>query len=222
MEVALEALERAGSEGRRQTILILSDGYPTAPGSAETAAGEALKQAERARARGVRVYTLGLGIEEAADDDVYALIARNTGGEYRRLTAPGEVVRELPRIDLADVAGVRIENLTSGEPGQAVRVFPDGSFDGYVKLVAGENLLRVTAQGGEGGTASVDRTVHFAPREPADEEEARAFDAEVEAFKAKLGVRALETELAEEARRAREDHEEQRRELDVRAGPDEE
>lgn len=222
MEVAIESLRRAGGEGRQKTMLILSDGYPTAPGSGREPAEAALLQAERARAFGVRIYTFGLGLEEADEDDIYARMASVTGGEYRRLDSPGEVVHELPRINLANVASVELQNLSTGVAGKAVRVFPDGSFDGFVKLAAGDNRIRVTARGDAGGASSVERIVFFDPREPRDAAEAKAFDAEIAVLKAKLDVRAIETQLATEAQAGRASRELQRRELEMRgeaAGP---
>lgn len=217
MEVAIEALLRAGGEGRQKTMLILSDGYPTAPGSGREPAEAALLQAERARGFDVRIFTFGLGLEEADEDDVYARMASATGGEYRRLASPGEVVHELSRINLANVAGVELQNLSTGVAGIAVRVFPDGSFDGFVKLAAGDNRIRVTARGDDGGESSVERIVFFDPREPRDAAEAKAFDAEIAVLKAKLEVRAIETRLASEVQAGRASRESQRRELEMRA-----
>lgn len=201
-ETARDSLLAAGGKGRRQSILILSDGYPTAPAPEEHAAEQALRQADAAAQAGVRLFTFALGVDdEAAEEkaDVYAQMASLSGGRYARLEQPGEILHELPRIDLAEVAGVEIANETTGENGRAVRVFPDGSFDGFVELAPGENILRVTARGEEGGAKSVRRRVFFEARGPRDDEEARVFAAEAERLREALRLRALETELAAEA-----------------------
>lgn len=216
-DTAIDALLTAGGEDRQKTILILSDGYPTAPGSQKLAAREAMIRAERAHAEGLRIYTFGLGLEAEEETDVYAGMAAVTGGEYLRLETPGEITNELPRINLADIASIALHNVTTGEKGQGVRVFPDGSFDGYVKLTPGENRLRVTAVGKAGGERSEERVVYFEPRELRDADEAEASEAELAAFEQKLALRAIETELAAEARRGREAAARQRGGLDVRA-----
>jgi hypothetical protein len=164
----------------------------------------------------VRIYTFGLGLGEVREDDVFARMAAESGGRYVRLERPGDIVHELPRIDLARIAGIEIENSTSGEAGQALRVFPDGSFDGFVHLRGGENRVRVTARGQGGGASSLERRVVFEAREPRDADEARAFDAEVEKLRARLALRALESELAAEAREGRASQAGQGRELEVK------
>lgn len=209
---ALEALA-AGGEGRRRSILVLSDGYPTFPGSEARAADEALEAAREAAALGVRIFTFGLGLEELEEDDVYARMASVSGGQYVRLDVPGDVVHELPRVDLASVARVDIENLSTGEAARAPRVFPDGSFDGLVELMAGPNRIRVTARGDAGGQQSLERVVTFEKREPRDAAEAEGFSARAEAFRRRLALRGVETELLLEARSLRE---RQRRELELR------
>jgi hypothetical protein len=215
-ETARRALLDAGGPSRQKSILVLSDGYPTAPVSPERGAAAAWAEARLARDQGVRIYTFGLGLGEVREDDVFARMAAESGGRYVRLERPGDIVHELPRIDLARIAGIEIENSTSGEAGQALRVFPDGSFDGFVHLRSGENRVRVTARGQGGGASSLERRVIFEAREPRDAEEARAFDAEVEKLRARLAVRALENELAAEAREGRASQAGQGRELEVK------
>jgi hypothetical protein len=214
IELALDALERAGGEARRKTVLILSDGYPTAPGSGPVPNEAALLQAERAYSRDVIIHTFGLGLDGVEEGDVFAAIAKTTGGRYLRLASPGEVVNELPHIDLAGVASIRLENVTTGAAGQAVRVFPDGSFDGYVQLAAGDNRIRATAVSEAGEERSLERLVRFDPSAPRDAAEAERLEAEVAQFKLELEARALELQLLAEMRRARDA---QRRELTVRA-----
>jgi hypothetical protein len=116
-----------------------------------------------------------------------------------RVTEPGNVVHELSRIDLADLAAVTIENETSGREARATRVFPDGSFDGYVLLVPGENVVRVTATGRQGGRRAEVRRVFFEKRPFRSAEEEQAWEGRLE----RLRSRTRETELLEEMERAR-------------------
>nr|MDJ0869545.1 VWA domain-containing protein [Myxococcota bacterium] len=204
IRLATEALV-AASEGEpdapQRVILFLSDGYPTFPGSEERAAREALEAAREAAASSVRIHTFGLGLAddpnapESEDEDAFVQMAALTGGSHLRLDTPGEVVQELPRIDLAEVAGVEIVNATSGQSARATRVFPDGSFDAFVSLVPGENVIRVTARGARGGVARAERRIVFDRREPATPEEAAALEARVRELEVELRARAVETEL---------------------------
>jgi hypothetical protein len=77
-----------------------------------------------------------------------------------------------------------------------MRVFPDGSFDGFAPLSPGKNELRFTAVSDGGTEASVTRWVSFDKAPPDPERLAR--------FRKTLEVRAIETELAERARAKRE------------------
>jgi hypothetical protein len=176
-------------------VLILSDGYPTHPESEERAAEEALRAAREAEKVGVRVSSLSLGIDEPRDPDVFAEMAKITGGEHLRVVTPGEVVEALPAIDLSRVARLRIENATTGEAARATRVRPDGSYDGWVRLRPGENRLRITAEGVEGGSATEERVVVYDDSRPDPQELARIQKA--------IELRTLELELQREIRDSR-------------------
>ncbi|MBW1688136.1 MAG: hypothetical protein JRS35_24120, partial [Deltaproteobacteria bacterium] len=103
--------------------------------------------------------------------------------------------------------GVSLRNATTGAEAEAVRTFPDGSFDGYLRLVPGENRIEVVARMEDGREARAARSVVFVrPEEPSAEERAAAgllLDA--------LRVRTIETELGVRARQ----RVPQERELDV-------
>ena len=79
-----------------------------------------------------------------------------------------------------------------------MRLFPDGSFDAYVQLRPGENLLRVTVHGESGGTREIERTVRY--EKIPDSALARA---RLQDLLDEIRLRTLETQLAEEARRKR-------------------
>lgn len=206
----LLAGDASGAE-RQKHLLILSDGWPTAPGSAVLAAQSALEAAQEAADAGIRIHTFALGLGDIGEDDVYAKVAALTGGHYRRLDEPGAIVNELPRVDLAEVAAVEIENATSGTEGRAVRVRPDGSFDGFLLLAPGENRVRVTARGDAGGVRTDERRVRFEARAPRDAEESAAFQRRMAELRATLERRRIETELVAEIEAARR----QTRELEV-------
>jgi predicted aspartyl protease len=217
--LATEVLVKAGegeSDPPLRVALILSDGYPTFPGSEENAAKEAFDAAREASALGVRIYTFALGLEEIREEDVFARMAAVTGGEHVRVDKPGEIVQELPLIDLAEVADVAIHNVSTDEPGRATRIYPDGSFDGFVKLRPGENRIRVTARAEGGAERRVERRLWFEPREPGDEREAEAFARERDKLLADLQVRTVEAELVREMRSERRARQRQSRKIEIR------
>ena len=106
--------------------------------------------------------------------------------------------RNLPYISLAGVDQIELTNTTTGEDGRAIRIFPDGSFDGYVPLAIGRNLVRVVARLDDGRRVERERTVFYdrpAEATEADREDTRNFLRE-------LQVRTVQTEM-EASRRLR-------------------
>ncbi len=195
LALALELLEVAPSDGapRQRSIAILSDGYPTEPSPA-AAAEESVAAARRCAERGVRIHPFALGVA-AEPLDVFERVATVGRGRLVRLAKSAEIVDALPRVELADVAEIRVENRTSGAAARAVRLFADGSFDGFVSLVPGDNTLVVTARDAHGQERREERVVHFERREPADAAEAERFDAHLALLRSRLRDRTIETEL---------------------------
>jgi Mg-chelatase subunit ChlD len=188
-------------------VLILSDGYPTHPEPDERAAAEALDAARGAARSGVRITTFALGIGEPDDPDVFAEMARVTGGEHVRVSEPGDVVQVLPAIDLANVAAIEVENATTRESARALRVRPDGSYDAYVRLRPGENRLRVTARGMAGDATTADRVVVY--------DDTRSDPEEAERMRKEIEIRTVEIELERAARAGK-----QRRVIELAPVPD--
>jgi hypothetical protein len=195
--LATRVLVEGAAEGAspERVLLILSDGDPNQPRPEARAASEALAAAGEAADADVRISTFALGPDIRRDPDVYAQMAARSGGEHVRVARPGDVLHALPRIDLARVAGVEIENLTTGRPARALRVRPDGAFDAYVQLAPGENRLRVTARGRGGDEISEERRVVYDERQPDP-------DALAEVMRA-IELRTLELELEREVREGR-------------------
>jgi hypothetical protein len=209
IETSLEILEEAppANDDRRKVILMLSDGVPTTPPPFAKAEAKALEAADAARRAGVLIYTFALGPEAIRKTDVYEQIAHRTGGRLIPVENPADVVDHLPRISLAGLQGISLRNATSGAGAEAVRTFPDGSFDGYLRLVPGENRIEVVARMEDGREARAALSVVFVrPEEPSAEARAAAgllLDA--------LRLRTIETEMGVRARQ----RVPQKRELDV-------
>lgn len=212
IEEAIADFEAAPPEPgpkRQREILLLSDGVPTAPPipwyAAQLTAVQAARNAARSNAR---IYAYALGPEAAADRKSFDEIVQANGGELMVLDSPGEIVEFVPYLSWTSIASVRLENTTSGEGGRAVRLFPDGTFDGFAPLQAGRNELKFTAVSQGGAQASVTRWVSFEKTVPDAEKLAR--------FKKLLEIRAVETELAERARVKREERERLQKQLEIK------
>ena len=83
------------------------------------------------------------------NSDFYRSLAERSGGKFIPLENPADVVNELANIRFTGLEDVRIESSPIGQPGRAVRVFPNGSFDGYVPLAEGKNRITITGRDGE-------------------------------------------------------------------------
>ena len=208
IEVASAMLLEAkdAEEERELAILLLSDDFPTVPPPAEFAADKAVQAARAAGRRRIRIYSFALGLPPGSSDiGSLALreVASVTHGAYTALDEPGDIIEALPRIDLTGLAAISIVNRTTGQDARATWVRPDGTFDGFVALRKGKNVLRVTALGPEGGKAVQERIVFFRPRRPRNQADRDADRRELDELTGKIVEIRVEQDLVRrmEARR---------------------
>jgi hypothetical protein len=176
---------------RSRTLILLSDGRPTQPSPVENARRFAVQAAQDLARSGVRVFAFSLR-PKGTDDAVYRQIATVTGGAMYLADSPADVVEFAPLVPLTRIERVEIDNLSASKPGRAVRLLPDGSFDGFAPLVPGPNLLRVTAVGARGETRTIDRTVIFEPIDAKEPQET----ARLQEMLRQLQLRTVEAEMA--------------------------
>ena len=198
---AIKVFEQApgNGENRHRSIIFLSDGLPNRPAPPTSAAKAAVRASQHAASSKIRIYSFALGPEVASRPKVFLDMAKANGGELLIIEDPGGIVDFVPHMSLTKLAGVRIDNLSTSQSARAIRLFPDGTFDGYISLNPGENLLRITVSGEAGGTRTIDRRVTF---EKISRDSVEAQERMAELLK-ELRVRTLETVLAQEARRKR-------------------
>ena len=196
IDTAVGALTRAEARpgaAPRRTLILLSDGRDTVnqpPGA--RGQGWLADVAGRALAERVHILAVGLGPDELQNSELLRELARRTNGRFGALEEPAALADYLPQLSLVGLDSVGIQNLTSGETGRAVRLFPDGSFDAYLRLSPGENRLRITARMHDGREARIDRRVFYEkPERPTAEDQARA-----NALLQSLRERTLEAERA--------------------------
>jgi hypothetical protein len=150
---------QASREVRERSIIFLSDGAPTLPVHADRAEEHALKAARVAAAAGIRLYSFALGREAEEALEVYRRMAILSGGRFEKIARPADAIARLRRVDLADLDELRVVNRSNRRTARALRVFPDGSFDGFVELAPGENHLLFVAKARDGTEVSVVREV---------------------------------------------------------------
>jgi len=183
---------------RQRSILLLSDGQPTVP-SPRAGKLAAIEVAEQLGAVGVPIHAFALGEEALEDPEFYRGLAECSNGEFIPVEAPGDIVAHMAAVRFTGLADVRIASAPADEPARSVRVFADGSFDGFVPLVPGENTITVSADIDGAGTLEESRTVYYGvPPAPGPEDVAAA-----EKQKEALEFRAVEFGLLEEIRRKR-------------------
>jgi hypothetical protein len=188
---------RESPADRERILVILSDGYPTRPYPEHNARMAALSAAKRAAKKGVRIYTFAIGEAALERPDVLREVARLTHGRFFEVADPGEIVKHLPSLDVALLEGVSLTNRTTGALGRAVRVFSDGSFDGYLQLQPGQNDVTIEARAPDGSQLRIERTVHYSTPERTTVGDLKRA---AELSKA-LRARTAETELAARAHR---------------------
>jgi hypothetical protein len=181
-------------DGREKILLVISDGRATRPGPPIIAARAARRAAIAAAREGVEIHSVAVGPDSMRDASSFTTLAALTDGNqaYRsnadwRFAVLDDVPADLP------LADVEIANETLGMQGRAVRLFPDGTFDGFVRLAPGANRLSIQATASDGTCFAARHTVYFDPGDTTP--------AELDALRELLRTRALEIELAGIARR---------------------
>jgi len=208
----LESKPLPGPEPHRSLIL-LSDGTPEGREPIEQSVAEIVEAALEAAAMAVRIHAFAIGVEIMGGTDVYATISAQSGGHFVTVQRPADIALRLSRLNLTRLAEVVLANATTGEPGRATRLFPDGSYDGVVGLTPGENRISVTARAPGGIERIAERVVVFEKRDPGNAADLQATREKI----ARLRERTMETELALEIERAR--GAEQQKQLDILLAP---
>lgn len=209
LHLSIDALDRApplpGGPPQR-AILLLSDGEVAIPEMDFPAQDRYLNGfLARARETHTRVFSFSVGPANDRAVRFMAAVADGTGADHVAVKTAADIAVELQLVRLSGLVDVEMRNATDGSPCRAVRVFPNGSFDGYAPLVAGDNDLVVTATLDDGRRVVARARVRYA--KPAHPTAAQLADAEKLA--AALRERTVATDLAirveaERRRRAKE------------------
>ena len=169
-QASVELLGLTGSLSRadpdsEKIVLFFTDGVPTLPHwDSESGNVEAvLQSAQRARRAGVRIHSFAIGPEALAGPISTVEMAAITDGLFTPVRHPGRLVRFIEGASFANIAEVKVRNISSGESAFQARVHADGSWEALVPLQEGENRLEVCARSSDGAEAIRHVTVHHAP-----------------------------------------------------------
>src|SRR5262249_13591571 len=174
-------------------------------------AKQAIAAAKRAGSLGDHLHSFALGPEAVRGRDILSLMSKLADGTLTEIERPGDVLFHLPSVELSEIAEVQLENGTTKQPGRAVRVLADGSFDGFVPLDPGRNQIQVTAVGIGGGRHEESRTVLYEPAPGMSSE----VQLEVSRLRELLKQRTVEVELGREIQKAREERRARQKELRI-------
>ncbi|HEY8493543.1 MAG TPA: VWA domain-containing protein [Myxococcota bacterium] len=152
-----------------KVVLFLTDGQPTLPYGIEFEKANTravLRAAERARKAGVRVYTFGIGEDALAGPLAIVRLADITGGTFTPVRDPAMIMDVIDQVDFANLDGVSVRNVTTGEPATQSVTNPDGSWSALVPLREGKNVIEATARATDGRTVSERIEVVHTPGAP--------------------------------------------------------
>jgi hypothetical protein len=201
--------------GARKVILFLTDGMPTLPigqgnvsdpGDVESA----VRAAQLAHKAGITINTYAIGTNALEYPRAATEMARVTLGTYTPVQKPGDIVALLQGVSFADVEDVVFTNLSTGDFSTDVRLSPDGGFEGFVPVREGRNRVRVSALASDGSAGSVEFDLDFRVGGQGAQEK----QIELE----RLQRMSRELQLERERRNVIRFREEQRKELELRAG----
>ncbi len=196
------------AERRQRQILLFSDGVPTAPEPASAAQKTSVHAARNAARAGARISAFALGPTAAQRREQFEEIVNANGGTLVVLDLPADIVEFVPYMSFTRIAKLELTNATTSAAGRALRLFPDGTFDGFAPLAPGRNEIRLHAVAEGGETLTVTRWVTFEKTLPDPEKLAR--------LRKLLELRTLETQLAERARVKREQTLARQKQLQIR------
>jgi hypothetical protein len=236
------AVSRPGPEQAEKIVFFFTDGQPTLPYGPEAEADNVravLRAANRARRASIRIHSFAVGPEALEGPIATVEMASRTDGFFTPVRHPGDLVDAVEDVNIANLESVDLKNRTNGKGTRYFRATSDGSWAGFIDLEAGKNTLQAHALADDGATGdkSLDvKLVANADSPPIPKELAarrnhlleeclrdlkrRRVTAEQEA--ADKVRRELQLDIEKERQKAREQADQQRKELDLEAvGEDE-
>jgi Mg-chelatase subunit ChlD len=185
--------------GRRsqQHVVLLTDGVPEVPYEPpERTEQRAVQLARRMGEERIRVHAYAIGPQAVERPRAAVAIAKGSGGEFKAVQQPADLVRLLPELRFARIEEVRVVPLDApGSPAVDVSRSEDGTYSALVPLRAGANRVEVYARASDGREKRVTAVISAVEPNLSDEQRAElARLLEIDAAQRRARERGLQIE----------------------------
>ena len=152
-------------EGVRRIMLFLTDGRPTLPHEGRPAwnTRAAIGGAKRAARASIRIDTYAIGEEALREPIVAVEMARVTNGVFTPVRHPENLRAIFESVSFAEIAELRIQNLTTNRSAVHAIRNADGTFSSLVPMQEGKNLVEIYARSTDGTEARKQLELQFVP-----------------------------------------------------------
>ncbi len=139
-------------EGAKRIMIFLTDGTPTLPldGAPNQNARMAIQKAKTAARHGIRIDTYAIGPDALSQPVVAVEMAHVTQGVFTPVRHPKDLIAVFEEANFADIAELRIRNVSTKKPASYKIMNADGSFSALVPMKPGMNTLEVYARATDG------------------------------------------------------------------------
>jgi hypothetical protein len=138
-------------------VLFFTDGQPTlpyGPGFEADNVRAVLRAAMRAHRANIRINSFAIGPDALEGPVATVEMAQRTDGYFTPVRHPGDLVDVVEEVSFANLEGVSVKSLTSGEPAVQFRSTADGSWAAFVHAKPGSNRIEVAARATDGAQAT--------------------------------------------------------------------
>ncbi len=193
LAIDLLADARKPSELSQWTVVLLSDGkLPESDGKAVST--RTVEVARLLSRLGIQLKVFALRPAAVEEPGFLEDVSMQSDAELIHVETAADLVSDIAAVPLTGLVNVDIRNLRTGEPGQVIRVFPDGSFDGYLHVEPGKNEFEVIASMRSGAQVTLTREIVLQVPDRLSAEDL----ADAERMKQALQLRTAEMELLAE------------------------
>jgi hypothetical protein len=138
-------------------VLFFTDGQPTlpyGPGFEADNVRAVLRAANRAQRANIRIHSFAIGPDALEGPVATVEMAARTDGFFTPVRHPGDLVNVVEEVSFANLEGVTLKSLTTGEPAEDFRITADGSWAGFIRMEPGEHEVELRARASDGTEAA--------------------------------------------------------------------
>jgi len=246
-QATIELLGVRGSVSRpdpqaEKIVFFFTDGQPTLPYGPEAESDNVravLRAANRAARANIRIHSFAIGPDALEGPIATVEMASRTEGFFTPVRHPADLVNAVEDVNIANLESVDLTNKTTKQPARYLRATADGSWAGFIDLAKGGNRLRVDALADDGARGGREMDVRFdadAKSPPVPKELAarrnrlleeclrdlKRLRLTAEQQRAEEVRRELQIEIGRERDKAKQQADQQRKELELEAVGDDE